>query len=158
MQARRVGVASQVVQIDREHAYGLGAVDEAEDPASPGHLGEPLDRIQVASPGHVAECDCPRALGEGALEEVDHMVFALQRAGHPDLADEYAVASGPQQPGSPAGGMLLRGDDDLVAGREVESDGLEVQRFGRVAREHDFARTRSEQAVETGDHLLGDPA
>src|SRR4029077_4655625 len=77
---RRVHVAAQIVQVEPQHAGGLGAVDKRKDALRPGHRTDLFHR-QDAAVGvvDVAEAQQLGLRGYGRLERPQDLVRVLGR-------------------------------------------------------------------------------
>jgi hypothetical protein len=154
-----VEIGAQRIEVERDVAGRMGAIDHREDAALPGLEDRPLDwEDQRRWRRDVAQEQYPRAIGKAGEDGVGEGLFGDERHRRLDRRDFGAGAAGNVGPGLFECRVLVVSGQDLVAGLEVERLRDDVQSLGSVDEAHDIVRTGAEAGGErdAGDaHPLG---
>jgi hypothetical protein len=121
VEACRIHITIDVMEVDRQHTEGLGTVHDRDDSAFLGKCGQFPDRVEMASPGDMAERDGSRAAGYLLGQKLHRLFFGFERAGDIHFLHADPMKGGPIAPRLPARGMFLGGQDDLVTRLEDEA-------------------------------------
>ncbi len=127
MQAGAEVIAVQVGDLEVEQAEGVCAIDDHLGAVCVRHVGDLLDRHQLANPvDHVGDVDQLRARSHGLLVGLHDRVDVFDGKVEADLLVDDAVALGPLAVRVHHVGIVLLGADDLVARlqRDAVDDGV----------------------------------
>ena len=141
MPAAGVEVGIHLAQVDVEQAERLRAVDEGQDAALPGEATQLSRGEEVADRAReVGEGQHLRLRGQGLREGVDVVLRSRVRAHGGDDVDRVPVAPRLLLPGDVVARMVVREEEDLVAGFQVEPARDQVVGLAGVPGDDDLLR------------------
>ncbi len=155
VRAGGVEVAVEVVEVHGEHSGGLGAVYSDNNAMFAGHFRYLSDREDHAvGVDDVAHGDNFGVGGDGVGVDFYDLVRGFGQDGE-DGADEFdSFGLLPVLPGDGAAGVFVVGQDDFIAGFEVEAGGDNVHALGGVVDESDLFGGGAQKIGCFGSDLL----
>ena len=140
-------------EVERQHAGGVGAVDERVDAVRAQLSNDPLDREDERGlAGDVIDEQEARAVGDFREHALDDGVGRVDREGDVDGDDLRAVERADEVEGVARGVVFVRGDEELVVLVEVERAEDGVDAGGGVGDEGEVV---GRSAEEVGQHGAG---
>ena len=139
-----VKVTAHLRQVDGELPCRLSAVERHGHAAIMGHfadLGGREPRARIG--GHVAEAQQTGPVRDGPVKASQKLGLVVNKG---KLFNPDAPLLGQVQPDHDAAGMLLIGDDHLVARAPVQAVGYRAESFGDRAQQSDLLRRDPEES------------
>jgi hypothetical protein len=137
------------IELERQHPWRMGAVDERLDPPLGERRHDPPDREgECRRARDMADEEQPGPLGRGSEERVDDRVVGDGRERNPGDDDPGAVALGDVPQDVDRRVVLVVVRQELVAGREAQGSDDRVDRPGRVRDEGQIVRIGADERAE----------
>ena len=156
MAAAGVEVAAELLDVDRDEADGVGSIQENGHAALVGclrHLASGQD--EAGASRNVAQAEQLGTRRDEVVQPLDYPVRLVRRKRQ--LSHDDAPALHEVHPRQRPGGMLLVGDDHLVARLPVNAGGDDVDALGHVPGEGNLVGRCPEQARHVDPRPFVDP-